>query len=512
MKLLKAIVAAITIFTFTSPVFAANAELPEAENIGYLEADINVEQSIEQQKSTIFDASNSFVPSEDSLVTYEWDFGDGNKNQGVEVLHAYKEPGNYTVKLTIRSEGNESIATQDLFVYKKLIILITDRSEARDKIDLATLNANEKGVLIETIDSFGSNTEFISEEILTKKLNESTDKIQKANQMIIWTKGSAGMNSLSRFVQQNSDIDLSQKELAIIDNSLSGRSRIQKQFSILNPKDIVIAKEAALTPIIDAEKGLDLYTTLDQGGYEYELITAQTGKVKPWTFMSFFVDFLINEGIPDNTIALLLLLPVIATVVAIMKQVVGITTFGIYTPSIMTLSFLIIGLYAGLLTLAMVILIGGISRKALKKVRMLFIPKMALIITFVSLVLLFMLMATSYIGLFDAEFLSIAIFPMLILSTFVEKFVSVKSEKGFSSAVLLMTSTVFVAIIAFVIAGGELNVGIGTIQIDFVKNIMIDYPELTLLFFVVNAGLGKWTGLRILERVRFREIFRHIEE
>jgi hypothetical protein len=47
--------------------------------------------------------------------------------------------------------------------------------------------------------------------------------------------------------------------------------------------------------------------------------------------MSYFVNVLINNGIPDNTIALLLLLPVIATVVAFMRQVIGITTFGIYT-------------------------------------------------------------------------------------------------------------------------------------------------------------------------------------
>lgn len=506
----KLIIALISLIISMGTSFAEEQE--PIVNTGYLEASINVEQSIEQQKSTIFDASNSFIPNPDATTSYEWDFGDGNKNEGVEVLHAYKEPGNYAVTLTIKSDGEQSTTIQELFVYKKLIILITDQKEEEDKINFVKLSASKQGTLIETIDSFGSNTEFISEEILTKKLNETAASIQKANQIMIWTKGNAGMNSLSRFVKENKDIDLSQKEIAVLDNSLSGTSRIQKQFSILNPKDIIIAKEAAITPLVSAEKNQNSTDVLELGGYEHELITAQTGQVKPWSFMSYFVNFLISEGVPDNTIALLLLLPVIATVVAFMKQVVGITTFGIYTPSIMTLSFLIIGIYAGLLTLATVIVIGAISRKALKKVRMLFIPKMALIITLVAPALLFVIMASSYIGLFDAEFLSIAIFPMLILSTFVEKFVSVKSEKGFSSAIFLMASTVFVAIIAYAIAGGELNLGLGTIQINSIKNIMIDYPELILVLFLVNAGLGKWTGLRILERVRFREIFRHIEE
>ena len=76
---------------------------------------------------------------------------------------------------------------------------------------------------------------------------------------------------------------------------------------------------------------------------------------------------------PDNTIALLLLLPVIATVVAFMRQVVGVTTFGIYTPSIITLSFLVIGMYAGLLTLLAAIAVGTLLKPILKKVRMFFL-------------------------------------------------------------------------------------------------------------------------------------------
>jgi PKD repeat protein len=508
---------ALGLIIFSNTAFAAlESELitdtPIDIDNAYLEAAIQVETAVELGKSTIFDASNSFLINADANTKYQWDFGDGNKNEGIEVLHSYKEPGNYTVTLSINDGSNESSTSIDIFVYKKLITLITDQSDGIEKIELVKINTNGQGILIETLDSFGSSTEFISEEILTKKLNEKSDLISKSNQIIIWTKGNSGMNALSRFVQKNKDIDLSQKEIAVLDNSLSSISRIQKQFQIVNPKDIIVAKEAAIIPIADSEKDSNLTSVLEQGGYEFRLITEDSGKVKPWSFMSYFVNFLINEGIPDNTIALLLLLPIIATVVVFMKQVVGMTTFGIYTPSIMTLSFLIIGLYAGLLTLLMVVLIGGISRKALQKVRMLFIPKMAIIMTFVALMLLFLLMASSYLGFFDAEFLSIAIFPMLILSTFVEKFVSVKSEKGFSSAVYLMTSTVFVAIVAYVIAGGEVNFGFSTFQFEFIKNVIINYPELVLLSFAINVGLGKWTGLRVLERVRFREIFRHIEE
>jgi len=207
-----------------------------------------------------------------------------------------------------------------------------------------------------------------------------------------------------------------------------------------------------------------------------------------------------------------LLLPVIATVVAFMRQVVGVTTFGIYTPSIITLSFLVIGLYAGLLTLAIAIFIGAISRQLLKHVRMLYIPKMAIVMTVVSLALLVILIGSTYIGLFNTQFLSIAIFPMLILSTLVEKFVSVKSEKGLSSAAVLMLSTVVVSIIAYIIAGGEVNFGFGNMSFTYVKGLLLSYPELIFVLLVIDVLLGRWAGLRIMERIRFREVLRHIEE
>jgi len=101
---------------------------------------------------------------------------------------------------------------------------------------------------------------------------------------------------------------------------------------------------------------------------------------------------------------------------------------------------------------------------------------------------------------------------MLILSTLVEKFVSVKSTKGLSSAAALMTSTIIVAIVAYFVVGGEIDLGITTFNFPWVKSAIMGYPELVFLLIPFNIALGKWTGLRVIERIRFREIFRHIEE
>jgi|GEM_PF-5629410 len=59
----------------------------------------------EVSETVTFDASSS-VPTRRPITGYTWDFGDGEKDFGKIVTHAYTNPGNYTVTLNITdSEG-----------------------------------------------------------------------------------------------------------------------------------------------------------------------------------------------------------------------------------------------------------------------------------------------------------------------------------------------------------------------------------------------------------------------
>ena len=66
---------------------------------------------------------------------------------------------------------------------------------------------------------------------------------------------------------------------------------------------------------------------------------------------------------------------------------------------------------------------------------------------------------------------------MLILSTLVEKFISAKTESDFSSATVIMGETLLVAVIAYFIAGGEIDLGIVSFKFEFVKTMMLTYPK-----------------------------------
>ncbi len=66
--------------------------------------------------SVTFDASAS-EDSDGSIEAYNWDFGDGETDEGVQVEHTYEEAGIYTVTLTLEDDaGDEATASKEVEV------------------------------------------------------------------------------------------------------------------------------------------------------------------------------------------------------------------------------------------------------------------------------------------------------------------------------------------------------------------------------------------------------------
>lgn len=511
----------ILIYAFSAlTVFAQGEEAPTATAV-YLEdivfqPVITATDSVQLNKNIIFDATKTTHPETTSEIVYSWDFGDGNKKTGTEVVHTYTGLGTKTVTLTAFDGSQTKTSTKQIFVHKKIIILITDRVELKERIDGFKNYANDRDNEILVYESYDSATEFISEEVLERKLSESIENIRKIDEIVVWTKGNSGLNALSRVKQNQTNLapplSFDKKNILVLKDASEGLGQLQRQFELLKPENIIIAKEAGFYALIDSDDSKQFIGRLKNDGYEFKLINQETGKLQLWNFMSYFVNYLIDSGIPANTVILILMLPIIATIVAFMKQIVGLTTFGVYTPTIITLTFWILGLKFGLLTLFIIFVLGTASRYILKKFRLLYIPKMAVVLSIVALGIFALLIISIRFNLFDAQFFSLSIFPMLILSTLTEKFVNVQSDKGFKNAIILTLQTVIVAIVAYIAIGGEVDFILFKTKWDLLQTFILAYPEIILFFILINIFLGRWSGLRLLEYVRFREVMRHVEE
>jgi hypothetical protein len=205
--------------------------------------------------------------------------------------------------------------------------------------------------------------------------------------------------------------------------------------------------------------------------------------------------YFVNQGVPIDTVILLLMFPIIVTFIAFFRQVIGIKAFGIYTPSIITFAFLATGIKYGVIIFLSVILVGMLTRLALKRLRMLYLPRIAITLSIVAFSILFLLVLG---GAFQRTGLAaVSIFPILIMITIEEKFITAQIEKGSRTALILAMETLIISVAGYYLASWSVFIGI-----------IIKYPWLVLLTIPINIFMGKWTGMRLSEYFRFREVLK----
>lgn len=211
-----------------------------------------------------------------------------------------------------------------------------------------------------------------------------------------------------------------------------------------------------------------------------------------------FIGFVIDGGVPRQTAVLLLMLPIVATLVAISRQIVGIKAFGIYTPSIITFAFIAFdpnGLKYGITIFVGVIVIGMLTRYVLRPFRLLYLPRVAITLSVISFGMLLILVFGGY---FQRTGLAAAsIFPLLIMITISEKFVAVQLEKGTKTALILAGETLIMSLIGYALISWP----------AFVR-LILTAPWIVLLTLPINILIGKWAGLRFSEYVRFARVLR----
>lgn len=207
------------------------------------------------------------------------------------------------------------------------------------------------------------------------------------------------------------------------------------------------------------------------------------------------IQWILNNGVPLETIRLILMLPIIATLIAFLRQFVGIKAFGIYTPLIITFAFWATGVKYGIAIFLAVLLVGMMMRFILKPFRLLYLPRVTLMLFVVALVILALLAWGG--SLKKTGLASVSIFPILIIITLVEKFVAVQIEKGNMTASILALETLLISLLGFYL-----------IRWETFWQLLLHYPYLVLLVIPANILLGKWTGLRLNEYWRFRQVIK----
>ena len=472
-------------------------------NIEEFSAYVKYDESVEINGEVSFE----FTPEKPEILpqgyTITWKFSDGKELKGDKVSHIFKNPGVNDIHVILGSEAGIWTDSLEVFVYEKLILFITDRNSERQKILSLSNFAKNQGIYLQTIESFERASGYLSEEVLSQKLIEASEDLKKTDQIVIWSNSEVGLTLLNRVHRtlEDTETNFNNKNIIFVtDRSFTDLKNIAKgTFNTIKPARLIMTRYEALWTLFESAGIETFLKNIQLMDIKFLIIDSSEDEEPKGTFMANMVNFMIDKGVPSNTIRLILILPVIVTFVAFVKQIIGISTLGVYTPSILALSFIALDLTYGLSILIILLFIGTLGRYLLKRYRLLYIPRMSILLTFVNIGIFFLLFLASYFN--AAQLLSLSIFPILIMGTLVEKFVSIQTDRGIKEAMLLIVETILVSLGAYYVAEWE-----------FLQSKIIAYPEIIFIFIFINIILGRWTGLRLFEYVRFRELIGHAEE
>ena len=187
----------------------------------------------------------------------------------------------------------------------------------------------------------------------------------------------------------------------------------------------------------------------------------------------------------------IVLIPLGAFVVVVMRNLVGMATLGTFMPVLLALAFLQIPLGRGLVMFGVLIGVGVWLRFMLSRLNLLVVPRVAACVVIVTLLMMLMSVVSYRLGITGG--VQITLFPMIILAWTIERMSLIWEEEGRRSALVQVGGSLVVAVLAY------LFMRMGQIQ-----HWAFYFPELLLVLLAGILMIGRYTGYRISELFRFR--------
>jgi hypothetical protein len=224
------------------------------------------------------------------------------------------------------------------------------------------------------------------------------------------------------------------------------------------------------------------------------------GELSWKNFLRYAITQAANNGVPINTIVLILLFPLVVAIVAAARHLIGVRGAGILTPALLSVAFLATGIWAGAALFLIILLVTVVGRTVLKSLKLQYLPRVSLLLWVVSAGVFLTLFAASIWNV--SQLVTIGIFPILILMLLAETFIDIQAGRSGDEARALIFQTFALAMISSLLLGSEM-----------VQRALLMWPE--IIFFgvaVFDLFMGRYTGLRLSEYLMYRGIVKEDEE
>ncbi len=191
--------------------------------------------------------------------------------------------------------------------------------------------------------------------------------------------------------------------------------------------------------------------------------------------------------------AVLLMIPIGALIMVLLRNIVGIDAFGTFMPVLIALAFRETKLLWGVILFGLLVALGLSIRFLLERLRLLLVPRLGAVLIVVVLLMLIISLFSHELGMETG--LSVALFPMVIIAMTIERMSVVWEERGAADAIRAAFGSLVIAVFAYIAMG-----------VSWLEHVIFTFPELLLVILAAVVLIGRYTGYRLLELTRFKAL------
>ncbi len=192
---------------------------------------------------------------------------------------------------------------------------------------------------------------------------------------------------------------------------------------------------------------------------------------------------------------ILLLVPVGAFIMLILRNLVGIKTFGTFMPVLIALAFYWTGIVVGVILFVTVISSGLLVRFYMERLKLLLVPRLTAVLIVVVLLMALVSVISNRLGIEVG--LNVALFPMIIMTMTIERVSVAWEERGPGYALSQSLGSIVIAALAYLV-----------MKESHLQHLVFVFPELLLVLLAMTLVLGRYSGYRLTELFRFRAMAR----
>lgn len=442
---------------------------------------------------------------------FEWELSWVWKKKGWIFQRIFEKSWEKIITLRIYADSRinpwekEEIFFQEMqiLVYEKSIGIIYDEDIVKEDIEEFIDIGKKSWVLISPI--FSTDESWLETINLEEKVGKFNSEARwiKSDYIVIWGWKDFLFSIISKFNNEMQDSSWKKNlNFVLISNfNIEILKSFLKNLFLSNSvfeKVILIPEEARFQTINAPEKITLLIDSLTNSKHTFSDL-AKENKVSPFLFISKFINNLSEKWFDSKWIYILLVIPFILTLIWFFKHFIGLSPLWIIIPTIVTVLLLKIGFILGSCILLSITLLNLLLWFTLWKYNLQYTPKMWI----VTLINIFFLIIGFNI-LFAYNLISIntsdALF-LILLIVIIERFISIVLSKELREFKWSILNTYIIGVIGFFV-----------FQITYVNVFLLAYPEIIILLIPINLIIWKFTGLRVTEYFRFREIIKSVEE